>query len=192
MLEESDALLIIDVQRDFLPGGALAVPAGDEVVPVLAAMSDAFSAAGLPVVASRDWHPPDHCSFEAQGGPWPPHCVAETEGASLDPALRLPPDVRIVDKATTAEKDAYSAFEGTDLHAWLQGKGVSRLFVGGLATEYCVLNTAADALGNGYDVILLEDAIRAIDEQDGRQALDSLRAKNATITDSSSALDALR
>ncbi len=190
MLQETDALLIVDVQRDFLPGGALAVPAGDEVLPVLAAMSDAFSNAGLPVVASRDWHPRDHCSFEAQGGPWPPHCVAETAGARLDPALRLPPDVRIVDKATTPDKDAYSAFEGTDLHEWLQLRGVERLFVGGLATDYCVLNTAADALGHGYDVMLLEDAIRAIDAEDGERAIESLRAKGATITDSVSVLDA--
>lgn len=179
MLADHDALLIVDVQRDFLPGGALAVPGGDDVVPVLAAVGGAFSAAKLPIVASRDWHPPDHCSFREHGGPWPSHCVAGTPGAELDPGLGLPPGARIVDKAVATDKDAYSAFEGTDLDAWLRDKGVERLFIGGLATEYCVLNTAADAIRNGYDVVLIEDAIRAIDDTDGRRAIDSLRDMNA-------------
>jgi len=180
-LVETDALLIVDVQRDFLPGGALAVPHGDEVVPVLAELAGIFSAASLPVVASRDWHPPDHCSFAEQGGPWPPHCVAGTPGAELDAALSLPAATRIVDKAVATDTDAYSAFEGTDLADWLRQQGVRRVFVGGLATEYCVLNTAADALRNGYQVVLLEDAIRAIDDTDGQRAIDSLRDMNATV-----------
>jgi len=190
MLAESDALLIVDVQRDFLPGGSLAVPAGDEVVPVLAAMAGRFSGHGLPVIASRDWHTPDHCSFEAQGGPWPPHCVADTPGAELDPGLRLPADTKIVDKGTTAGKDAYSAFEGTELDTWLRDRGVRRVFIGGLATEYCVLNTAADAIHAGYEVVLLEDAIRAIDASDGRRAVESLRAKDATVIESVGMLNA--
>lgn len=189
MLAEGDALLIVDVQRDFLPGGSLAVPEGDEVVPVLAAMAGQFAARGLPVIASRDWHTPDHCSFEAQGGPWPPHCVAETAGAELDPGLRLPADTKIVDKGITADKDAYSAFEGTELDAWLGDRGVRRVFIGGLATEYCVLNTAADAIQAGYEVVLLEDAIRAIDEADGQRAIESLRAQDATVIESLGMLD---
>ena len=115
MISANEALLIVDVQLDFLPGGALAVPDGDSVIPVLAACAKAFSSRDLTVIASRDWHPPDHCSFEQQGGPWPPHCVAGTPGAELHQDLDLPPDAIIVDKATTREKDCYSAFEGTDL-----------------------------------------------------------------------------
>jgi nicotinamidase/pyrazinamidase len=184
MLKKTDALLIVDVQRDFLPGGALAVPDGDAVVPALAALAQKFAAEGLPVIASRDWHPADHCSFVEQGGPWPPHCVARSEGATLDPGLELPENVKIIDKAVTADKDAYSAFEGTGLADWLRERGVERVVVGGLATEYCVLNTAADGLRNGFDVLLVEDAIRAIDDADGQRAIDTLRDQGAKVGDS--------
>jgi nicotinamidase/pyrazinamidase len=192
MQADSDALLIVDVQRDFLPGGALAVTNGDQVVPVLAEASKVFSSAGHPVIASRDWHPADHCSFEASGGPWPPHCVAGTSGAELDPELRLPPGTKIVNKATTSDKDAYSAFAGTDLDSWLKQKGVKRLFVGGLATEFCVLNTAADAVKYGYDVVLLEDAIRPIDPVAGECAVESLRQMHVKVKKSGDVLNALR
>jgi len=189
MLNKTDALLIVDVQGDFLPGGALAVPDGDAVVPSLAALASRFAAEGLPVVASRDWHPADHCSFVEQGGPWPPHCIADSAGATLDPGLDLPADVKIIDKAVTADKDAYSAFEGTYLAGWLRERGVERLFVGGLATEYCVLNTAADGLRNGFGVVLIEDAIRAIDDADGQRAIDSLLGQGAKICNSDAILD---
>lgn len=190
MISDSDALLAVDVQRDFEPGGALAVPDGDEVVPVLAAWVREFERHNLPVVASRDWHPEGHCSFEAQGGPWPPHCIADTPGAEIDPGLGLPANATIISKAQTVEKDAYSAFEGTGLDDVLSSKGVNRLFIGGLATEYCVLNTARDALENGYDVVLLRDAIRAIDPADGDRAIDELREKGARISESRDWLDA--
>jgi nicotinamidase/pyrazinamidase len=171
-LQPGDALLIVDVQNDFLPGGSLAVPHGDEVVPVLNRAIGAFEAQGLPVYATRDWHPERHCSFRAQGGPWPPHCVAHTRGAEFAPALRLAPDATRIPKATSADRDAYSGFEGTDLDARLRTAGVRRLVVGGLATDYCVLNTVRDALQRGYEVMLLTDAIRPVDIQpgDGRRA----------------------
>jgi nicotinamidase/pyrazinamidase len=162
-----DALLIVDVQNDFLPGGNLAVSRGDQVVPVLNNYLKIFAWQNLPVYATRDWHPPRHCSFRAQGGPWPPHCVAETSGASFAAALLLPPSVVIVSKATTVEQDAYSGFQGTDLHKKLHASGIRRLFIGGLATDYCVLNTVRDALKLGYEVMLLDDAIRAVDVQPG-------------------------
>ena len=165
--QPGDALLIVDVQNDFLPGGSLAVSHGDAVVPVLNRMIDVFMAQGLPVVATRDWHPQAHCSFGEQGGPWPPHCVAGTQGAAFAAALRLPADAVVISKATTPDKDAYSGFEGADLDQRLRGVGVRRLFVGGLATDYCVLNTVRDALRLGYDVCLLSDAIRAVDVQSG-------------------------
>jgi nicotinamidase/pyrazinamidase len=173
----SDALLIVDVQNDFLPGGSLAVPRGDEVVPVLNRYVRAFAVQNLPVYATRDWHPERHCSFRAQGGIWPPHCVAGTRGAEFAAALRLPPSAVVISKATTPEQDAYSGFQGTNLDQQLRSAGIRRLFIGGLATDYCVLNTVRDALRLGYQVLLLGDAIRAVDVQPG----DGQRAEEEMI-----------
>ena len=176
-----DALILVDVQLDFLPGGSLAVSHGDEVVPVLNHYIAVFRRLTLPVVATRDWHPPDHCSFRAQGGPWPPHCVAGSDGARFAPLLDLPCEARIVSKATARDRDAYSGFEGTDLDDWLKHAGVSRVFVGGLATDYCVLNTVRDALRLGYATFLLADAVRAVDVQagDGERAIAEMRRLGA-------------
>ena len=162
-----DALLIEDVQNDFLHGGSLAVPRGDEVVPVLNRYLQIFTTQNLPVYAARDWHPERHCSFRAQGGPWPPHCVAGTRGAEFAAALRLPPSAVIVSKATTAEQEAYSSFQGTDLDQQLRAANIRRLFIGGLATDYCVLNTVKDGITLGFEVLLLADAIRAVDVKPG-------------------------
>ncbi|HYA19303.1 MAG TPA: nicotinamidase [Burkholderiales bacterium] len=162
-----DALLIVDVQNDFLPGGSLAVPKGDEIIPVLNRQIARFAKLGLPVIATRDWHPPDHCSFHQAQGPWPSHCVANSAGAQFAPALRLPTEVRVISKATYPDRDAYSGFSGTDLDQFLRSRGIRRLFVGGLATDYCVLNTVKDALALGYQVVLLRDAIRAVDVNPG-------------------------
>ena len=172
-----DALVIVDVQNDFLPGGALAVPHGDEVVPVLNRWIERFTARGLPVIATRDWHPPDHCSFQARGGPWPPHCVAGTEGAAFAPGLRLPPDALVISKATEPDREAYSGFEGTALAECLRALGARRLFVGGLATDYCVLSTVRDARREGFEVVLIEDGVRAVDVRpgDGERALEEMR-----------------
>jgi len=189
MIKDTDALLVVDVQRDFLPGGALAVPDGDEVVPVLTACIEAFVRNDCPVFASRDWHPPNHCSFQASGGPWPPHCIAESTGATIDPALHLPATATIVDKAIAADKDAYSAFEDTTLDAQLRDLGTERLFIGGLATEYCVLNTALDALRLGHEVVLLTDAIRAIDQAVGDEAIEKLRREHASFMKSAAVLE---
>ncbi|MBI4987307.1 MAG: nicotinamidase [Rhodocyclales bacterium] len=176
-----DALILVDIQLDFLPGGSLAVPRGDEVVPALNRYLAVFRGLTLPVVATRDWHPPDHCSFREQGGIWPPHCVAGSDGARFAPLLDLPCEAHIVSKATAREKDAYSGFEGTDLDDWLKRAGVRRAFVGGLATDYCVLNTVRDALRLGYATFLLLDAVRAVDVQagDGERAIDEMRRLGA-------------
>ena len=176
-----DALLLVDVQNDFLPGGALAVRDGHAVVPRLNEWVALFRDRGLPVFASRDWHPADHCSFHARGGPWPVHCVAETPGAGFAPGLDLPPGVEVVSKATDAERDAYSAFDGTDLHERLRRAAVRRLFIGGLATDYCVRWTVHDALERGYEVVVLEDAVRPVDVRpgDGRRALRTIRRRGA-------------
>ncbi len=167
-----DALIVVDVQNDFLPGGSLAVPDGDAVVPVLNRYLAEFSARELPVYATRDWHPENHCSFKAQGGPWPPHCVAESPGAQFAALLRFPSGTLVISKATQPDKDAYSGFEGTDLDARLRARKIKRLFIGGLATDYCVLNTVRDALSLGHEVCLLIDAIRAVNVRpdDGRKA----------------------
>ncbi len=170
-----DALLIVDAQNDFLPGGSLAVPSGDDVVPALNRYAAAFRTRHLPIFASRDWHPANHCSFVEQGGPWPPHCVMETHGAQFASGLNLSEAV-IISKATEPESDAYSAFENTDLDQRLKKSGVKRLFVGGLATDYCVLNSVRDAVRLKYSVVLLEDAIRAVNVQpeDGPRAIEEM------------------
>jgi nicotinamidase/pyrazinamidase len=181
--QPGDVLLVVDVQNDFLPGGALAVPHGNAVVAALNRHLAAWRHRDLPVFASRDWHPPAHCSFRAQGGPWPPHCVAGTPGAEFAAELALPRSTTVVSKGTTAERDAYSAFDATDLAHRLRERGARRLFVGGLATDYCVLATVRDAVALGYPVVVLGDAIRAIDARpgDGLRAEDEMRRLGAQI-----------
>lgn len=181
--QRGDALIIVDVQRDFLPGGSLAVAEGDQVVPVFNRYIGRFSSQQLPVFATRCWHTPDHCSFTGRGGPWPRHCIAGTPGARFAPGLDLPEDVFIVSKGASSEADAYSGFEGTNLNELLRSQAVSRVFIGGLATDYCVLNTVLDALANGYKGVLLEDATRAVDVEagDGRRAIEKMLAAGAQL-----------
>jgi nicotinamidase/pyrazinamidase len=172
----TDALVLVDVQVDFCPGGALPVPEGDRVVPVLTTL---LRRAGVLAVATRDWHPADHCSFASRGGPWPVHCVAGTPGAAFHPDLDLGRIEHVItNKATTRDEEAYSGFQGTDLAALLRARGTRRIFVGGLATDYCVKATTLDARKEGFEVFLLTDAIRAVDVQpgDGDRALAEMRA----------------
>ena len=178
---EGDALIIVDVQNDFLPGGALAVPEGDVVASVMNDYIDIFAKHGLAIYATRDWHPPDHGSFQVQGGPWPVHCVAGSEGAQFAPGLRLPEDATLISKGTRRDQEGYSSFEATGLADQLRAGGIRRLFIGGLATEYCVLNTVRDALDGGFRVLLLEDAIRAVDVKpgDADKAVREMRQRGA-------------
>lgn len=179
-----DALIIVDLQNDFLPPhGQLAVPEGRAVIEPLNQTIDLFHSQGLPIYATRDWHPAHHCSFKPQGGPWPDHCVAGTLGAEFSKDLRLPKTTQVVSKATRPEQDAYSGFEGTDLKDQLTVAGVKRIFVGGLATDYCVLSTVKDALRHGFEVILLEDAVRAVNvkPQDGVNAVAEMKELGAKI-----------
>jgi len=187
-LQPGDVLLVTDIQNDFLPGGSLAVAGGDEVVPVLNRYIGAFQVQGLPVYATRDWHPEGHCSFHAQGGPWPIHCVAGTHGAAFAATLALPPDTTVISKATSRDREAYSSFQGTELDSRLRAAGIRRLFIGGLTTDYCVLNTVRDARRLGYEVFVLTDAIRAVDVQpgDGQRAeeeMESLGARRIMLQD---------
>lgn len=183
MLRNGDALIVVDVQNDFLPGGSLGVPLGDAVIAPLNRCIQACEQQGLPVFATRDWHPPDHCSFRSQGGIWPPHCVAGTPGAGFPARLSLPPNVRIISKATTAGADAYSGFQGTDLAAQLAEAGCARVLIGGLATDYCVRATALDARAAGLEVVVIEDAVQAVNVRpgDGQLALTDMRDSGAQL-----------
>ncbi len=173
VVRPGDALVVVDVQNDFLPGGALAVPKGNAVVPALNRYLARWREKGLPVFATRDWHPAEHCSFLARGGPWPAHCEAGTRGAEFASGLDLPDDAVVISKGDSPDRDAYSGFEGTDLHQRLQRAGIRRVFVGGLATDYCVLATVKDAVRLGYTVFVLADAIQTVDVHPG----DGLRAE---------------
>ena len=174
--QPGDALIIVDVQNDFLSGGALAVPGGHEIIPPLQRYLLLFIERGLPVFLTQNWHPPDHCSFHTQGGPWPQHCIAHTPGAQFPDSLQLPPTAVVISKGTDPTREAYSGFQGTALHDRLQAARIVRLFIGGLATDYCVLETVRDARTLGYEVCLLVDAIRPVNvlPDDGRRAEEAM------------------
>ena len=175
------ALLIIDFQNDFTPGGALAVSEGDTIAPKINAL--AASGDYDLVIATRDWHPADHGSFEAQGGIWPVHCVAGTQGAQLHPDLdRTKVDV-VVDKGQAVDTNGYSGFEGTHLDELLRERGITQVTVVGLATDYCVKNTALDALKAGFQVTVDSSAARGVEVQpgDSEAALAEVRAAGGVI-----------
>lgn len=183
-IEPFDAFIAVDVQNDFCPGGALAVPRGDEVVPLINRALATFHAGGRLVALTRDWHPPRHVSFAERGGPWPPHCVRDTPGAEFHPALVIPSTALIFSKGTAADKDAYSGFEGTGLADRLRELGVSRLVIAGLATDYCVKATALDAVKEGFGAVVIEDACRGIDKPTGNvaRALDEMLMAGVIMT----------
>jgi nicotinamidase/pyrazinamidase len=182
-LDSSDALVIVDVQNDFCPGGALPVAEGDQVVPVLNRWIEQARRAGAMIVATRDWHPPNHGSFAAQGGPWPVHCVQETPGAAFHPNLALPDDAGIISAGIAPEDEGYSAFQGTDLAERLEAAGVRRLWVGGLALDYCVRATVLGGLEAGFEVHLILDATRAVNLSpgDGDKSLKRMKSAGARI-----------
>ncbi|WP_333784153.1 nicotinamidase [Thermocrinis sp.] len=167
-LTKFDALIVVDVQKDFMPGGALPVPEGDKVVQPLNKYIELFSERGLPVFFTRDWHPENHISFKGYGGVWPPHCVQDTEGAQFHPDLIIPSDNKfIISKGTSRDFDAYSGFQGTILDSLLKERGIKRIFVGGVATDYCVKNTVLGGINLGYFAFLLLDAIKGVDVKPG-------------------------
>lgn len=182
-LRQGDALICVDVQRDFLPGGTLAVPHGGDVVAKLNAYMSAFEARRLPIFLTRDWHPHDHCSFTPAGGVWPPHCVQQTSGAQWAEGLRIPPGARIISKGLDAHAEAYSGFSGTPLLTLLRDLDVRRVFVGGLATDYCVHATVLDARAHGFEVVVFTDAIRGVNATPGddMRALKEMAANGATV-----------
>jgi nicotinamidase/pyrazinamidase len=177
----AEALIIVDFQNDFTPGGALAVPDGD----VIAERVNELAASGRfdLVLATRDWHPPDHGSFEEQGGPWPVHCVQDSEGAQLHPKLDQSKVDVVIDKGQDPGTEGYSGFEGTELAKLLRDRDIDRVTVVGLATDYCVKNTALDALREGLEVTLDSDAVRGVDVNDGdsERALEEVRSAGGTV-----------
>lgn len=188
---ENPALLIVDVQNDFCPGGALAVAGGDAVAPVLSRLAARACALGLPVYASRDWHPANSTHFASNGGPWPAHCVAGSPGARLHADLALPAGAMIVSKGMDPDDHGYSAFDGIvagrgTLLDDLRVRGVDHLIVGGLATDYCVRASVLDARRHGFGVTVVEDGIRGVNlnEGDASRALDEMRDAGATIAGS--------
>ncbi|USS39838.1 nicotinamidase [Thermococcus aggregans] len=177
-----EALIIVDMQRDFMPGGALPVPDGDKIIPTIEELIEKFKKKGALIVATRDWHPPNHISFKEQGGPWPKHCVQNTEGAEI--VVKLPQNAIIISKADKPDKEAYSGFEGTNLAGILKEKDVKKVYICGVATEYCVKATALDALKHGFDVYIIRDAVKGIKPEDEEKALKELEENGAKIISS--------
>ncbi|HEU4346032.1 MAG TPA: nicotinamidase [Candidatus Binatia bacterium] len=185
-MEGKDALILVDVQNDFCPGGALAVKDGDQVVAVLNRYIERFTKAGLPIFATRDWHPERTTHFITGGGPWPPHCIQGSEGARFHPDLKLPHETVIVSAGMGSDEDGYSGFLGRDesgakLADLLRRRGIDRIFVGGLATDYCVKHTVLDGLKQGFKVVLLEDAVRGVNlkPDDSERAIDEMARAGA-------------
>ncbi len=181
VLQPRDALLVVDVQNDFCPGGALSIEDGDAVVPVLNEWIDEADAKGIPIYASRDWHPQDHISFQTQGGPWPPHCVQDTEGAAFHPALHLPQHVIKVTKGVRFDQDQYSVFDQTGLLDELKRREVQRVWIGGLAQDVCVCASALDARQGGFKVHVIKAATRPVTAEGGARALRQLRDAGIVI-----------
>ncbi len=181
-INDFDALIIVDMQNDFMPYGALPVPDGDKIVPTLNKYIKLFSERGNPVYFTRDWHPENHISFKGYGGIWPPHCVQDTEGAKFHPDLFIPYDNKfIISKGDSRDFDAYSGFQGTILDDLLKERGIKRIFVGGVATDYCVKNTMLGGLNLGYQGFLLIDGIKGVNvnPDDSEKAIELMLSKGA-------------
>ncbi|MDP3067920.1 MAG: isochorismatase family protein [Methylocystis sp.] len=183
-LTPGDALIVLDVQRDFCAGGALEVSGADKIVSVVNELITEAVAAGVPIVASRDWHPPGHASFRDCGGPWPAHCVQDSAGAQFHPDLRLPVRAIIVSKGELLERDQLSALNGTGLAERLRQLRVRRLLIVGLALDVCVLETALDAVAEGFDTHVRLSGTRAIAPEGARDAVEKMRKAGVFVEES--------
>ena len=181
MSDQQTALLLVDIQNDFCEGGALAVPDSESIFRTVNHWIAQAQERGWPVIASRDWHPQEHCSFEFRGGPWPEHCVQDTHGANYHPRMDLPSDAIRVSKGTAFETDAYSAFDGTELDQYFSRHNIRKLVVAGLALDVCVQATVGDARKLGFEVDLLVNGTRAVDESEGRKVLESLADQGVNL-----------
>jgi len=196
-MQANKALLAVDIQNDFCPGGALGVREGDQIIPVVNKYFELFIKKQLPVFVSRDWHPEETKHFRESGGPWPPHCIQETGGAEFHPDLKVPDQAIIMSKGTNPELDGYSVFDAHDSEnkpfiELLKEMGIEELYISGIATDYCVRTTSLDALENGFKVYVLKDAIKGVDDDDSKHAIDEIISKNGklkTISDVSKELD---
>jgi nicotinamidase/pyrazinamidase len=180
-IRPDDALIVVDAQNDFCPGGALPIAGGAAILPRINALIDEATRAGALVVASRDWHPPNHMSFAAHGGPWPRHCVQHESGAAFHPDLRLPPAAQIVTKGDRMDSDQYSAFDRTGLADELRGRGVRRIWVCGLALDVCVKATALDSVAAGFPTVLVTSATAPVTVEGGETALKDLARAGVRI-----------
>ncbi len=188
------ALIVVDIQRDFCPGGALPVADGDKIIPAVNELIRAFEKEGLPIFLTRDWHPKNHISFEAYGGVWPPHCIQNTPGARFHPLLAVPRDAKVIDKGTLRTDDTYSNFQGTDLAQRLHNLQVKRIYVVGLATDYCVMNTVIDGLAKGFETYVITDCVRGVNVKptDSAAAMRTMVSRGAGRTTSDRLLKSLR
>jgi nicotinamidase/pyrazinamidase len=187
-MEINKALLIVDVQNDFCPGGALGVQNGDRIVPILNRYIERFAQAGMPIFVTRDWHPPMTTHFNTAGGVWPPHCIQGSKGAEFHPDLRISNEAIILSKGTAVDEDSYSAFAAADargvpLQDLLRQRGIERIYVGGLATDYCVKETVLEGLMQGFEVVLLQDAVCGVNLQpeDSARAIDAMVKAGVTV-----------
>src|ERR671918_553191 len=195
-MQGKDALVLVDPQIDFCPGGALPVVDGDKIMPILNRYINRFAQAGLPIFATRDWHPEKTSHFNTGGGPWPPHCIQGSKGAQFHPHLKLPLEAVIVSAGMGSDEDGYSGFLGRDDHGakladLLRQRGIERIFVGGLATDYCVKHTVLDGLKEGLRVVLLADSVRGVNLKpgDSERAIEQMRRAGAeVVTDLQQAL----
>ncbi len=187
-MQDHSVLIVVDMQNDFMPGGALAVSDGDKIIPRLNEYIRLFQERNRPIVATRDWHPPKTTHFAESGGPWPPHCIQGTRGAELHPALLLPEEVLLLSKGMDPATDAYSAFHAQDAQARplreiLEGWAVRHIYIGGLALDYCVKWSSLDALEYGMQLTALIDATRAVNlhVHDAELAIEELVRNNARL-----------
>jgi nicotinamidase/pyrazinamidase len=180
-LKSGDALLIVDVQKDFCPGGALPVESGDKIVPVINHWITAAVAKDVPIYATRDWHPMGHLSFKERGGLWPPHCIQDSDGAKFHPDLALPDSTIIVTKGVRFDQDQNSAFHQTGLAVQLRKDGIRRLLVAGLSEDVCVLATVLDGCRAGFEVVLIANATRPITSERSEQARQQMQVAGAQI-----------
>jgi nicotinamidase/pyrazinamidase len=187
-METEKALVIVDVQNDFCPGGALGVQDGDRIVPVLNKYIEKFAQAGQPIFFTRDWHPPRTTHFNTDGGLWPPHCVQGSKGAEFHPSLQLGSYTALLSKGMAVDEDSYSAFDAVDSHGLplaeiLRQSGIKRIYIGGLATDYCVKQTVLDGLAQGFQVVVLQDGVAGVNLQpeDSAQAMEAMLQAGAAV-----------
>jgi len=179
MNNKEEALILVDIQRDFLPGGSLPVPNGDKIISPVNKLIKKCIKKGVPIIATRDWHPENHCSFDINGGSWPVHCVQNTIGAKFAESLDLPNSMIVISKGDSPLKEAYSAFEGTGLFETLKDLGVKIIYVAGLATDYCVKETVLDGLKFGLRAFVIEDCIKGVSEDTTQEAISRMEQAGA-------------